>query len=140
VRRIGSLDLAFYLLRREMRHWPDLALDEMGTGGSWGGNSDTGEAATVTSGSWATINEDWWYVTVSARAGFEHEREHYQGNGTTLREAVTGLRDELRSRRTDPHRWHIEDWMRESHFVVGCADCEREANEIFHGEVEWVEA
>jgi len=135
--KTGSLDLAYYLLRRELRHWPTLAIDEIGTGGGSGGQSPTGEPASKFSGSWTTINEDWWYATVSERAGFEHLREHYQGNGTSLLLAIEGLTAELRSRRTDRHKWHVEDWMREGRFVRGCADCEREAADIFAGEVEW---
>lgn len=143
-----TIDGALLALTVELQNWPGLVLEEIGCGNSVGGEAPNGEVGPMyplpgvgmRPGPWESLNTDWWYVIVAQRQGWQHLREHYQGSGATILEAIEGLTTELVSRRTDPHRWHVSDWMQESRFEIGCADCEREAAELFDGEVEWTPA
>lgn len=122
-----TIDRALADLEAELLYWPGFLIEEMGRG-----VSTAFSAGTTTE----SINPNWWYVLAKEQEG-PKGRGHYQGNGHTLREAIVGLTTELVSRRTEPHRWHISDWMQEGRFVVGCPGCEKEAAELFAGQVDW---
>ena len=124
---IWSVDEALLALGIELNHheWRDYVLESIERGHTWGGMESE-----------ESIHLDNWFAIVKEQKG-PKGRGHYQGNGRTIREAVIALADELVSRRTNPHLWHINDWMQESRFVRGCADCERDAHELFDDEVDW---
>lgn len=124
-----SLGRAVRDLERELRHWPEYELAEI----QQGENSHHGP--TQPKGGTYTLNGHWFCI-VKTHSGPQY-RDHYQGDGKTPTEAVAALTAELRSRRTQPHRWHVEDWMQEGRFVIGCTDCEKDAAELFDGKVEW---
>jgi hypothetical protein len=123
-----TIDAALLALDTELLSWPDIVLEEIARGKTT--SSRTPEQS---------LHLDNWFCVATLREG-PRFREHYQGDGRTMLAAVDALTAELVSRRTEPHRWHVSDWMRDSEFVIGCADCEREAEELFDGEVDWVTA
>ena len=121
-----TIDGALLALEVELLNWPGFVLESLERGLT---HSSLPPEESIHLGN--------WFAVVMLQEG-PRFREHYQGNGKTLVEAVDALTMELVSRRTEPHRWHVSDWMQEGRFVSGCADCEREASEIFDGKVDWV--
>lgn len=120
------VDTALRALHRELVHWPDMVLEEVSRGHTWS-----------SMGPEESIHLDNWFAIVKEREG-PKLRGHYQGNGHSMVEAVDKLTAELTSRRTNPHRWHVEDWMQEGRFVIGCAECVSEARDLFDDHVDWV--
>ena len=133
-----TFEAAWALLMAELEHWPGWRLTSIGPGGSWGARDPEGGRVEGV-GSYRTWMTDYWQAC-SDEEGWEYRGGHLQGDGKTPIEAIADLAADMKARRTEPHRFHVEDPWQEGRFVTGCAECVFEAATYFDNEVEWSEA
>jgi len=127
----GSADLN--VLWEELRHWPGYYVESIDPSGS-SGSRDRNDEYKPDAGWFETFDPRSWCVTVE-QEGWE-PRDRWLHWGDSIADAAGKLADEMRRIRESPHLRHI-GLISESYFQKGCAECEREAHELFNDEVEF---